>query len=331
MTTYILEADKTKYKNWIWYVIGVVVVSIGFVIGQSPLTALIAQYHRAGRISMEQATEFYATANFEAIGISSALGLLLILGSFIGGLIALLVYVRFIHGRNISSLVRSTDVQWRKVLFGFGIWFLLTAMAEFLLYIRAPETYELIFHWSSWFPLMLVVIFILPIQTSFEELFVRGYLLQGIGLATNRPWMAVIMTSLIFGLMHGTNPEIREFGVGIMMVYYISVAVFLAVITILDDGLEYALGIHAATNIYGAGFVTYKGSALQTETLVKVSIVEPIWLVALFYISVIVFVLLAHARHPFRKWDILFQPVTTVQPAIVDDLSEPAMKAQSDD
>jgi hypothetical protein len=147
--------------------------------------------------------------------------------------------------------------------------------------------------------LMIIALTILPIQTSFEEIFTRGYLLQRIGFST-RPWVAVILTAVFFGLLHATNPEVREFGLGIMMLYYISVGVFLALITVLTDGLELALGIHAATNIYGAGFVTYAGSALHTDALVHVSNVNPVWMVVLFYSSVVLFIIIIRKFYTFR-------------------------------
>ena len=80
-------------------------------------------------------------------------------------------------------------------------------------------------------------------------------------------------------------------------------------ITILDDGLEYALGIHAATNIYGAGFVTYEGSALQTNALVKVGQVNPLLMVILFYCSMIVFYLIVKRMNGMGDWALLTSPI----------------------
>jgi membrane protease YdiL (CAAX protease family) len=150
---------------------------------------------------------------------------------------------------------------------------------------------------------------LLPLQTSFEELLIRGYLMQKIGIATNKAWLAVLLSSLLFGAMHLGNPEIEEFGLGVMMTYYVSVAICLAVITILDDGLEYALGIHAATNIYGAAFVGYEGSALQTDALVRVDEVDPVLMLVIFYIAFFVFLIIVKYRNKLLPWSSLFAPV----------------------
>ena len=52
-----------------------------------------------------------------------------------------------------------------------------------------------------------------------------------------------------------------------MFGYYFISAVFLGFITVVDQGLEQAIGIHAATNIYGAVIVGYQGAILQTDCL----------------------------------------------------------------
>ncbi len=58
----------------------------------------------------------------------------------------------------------------------------------------------------------MLVILLLPIQTSAEEYLFRGYLMQGIGIISGNRWLPLILTSLAFGLMHYANPEIAKFG-----------------------------------------------------------------------------------------------------------------------
>lgn len=307
--TFIAEAGRGKNTHWIWYILGVCVVFLGYVLGQLPLTLVIQRKLAINAISSEAAADFYRTVEFAALGMSSHVGLLLLLCTFIMALIALFGYMVYVHGRRFRSLISSGPVNWKKIFFGFIVWFVLTALAEVVLYMINPGAYTLALNWNAWLPLMLIVLCILPLQTSFEELFVRGYLLQSIGLISNRPWVAIVATSVFFGIMHVSNPEVAEYGFGIMMVYYVSVGVFLAVITLLDDGLELALGIHAATNVYAAGFVTYTGSALQTDAVVQVNIINPEWMVLLFFAMMIVFYVLASRKYGLRNYTLLFRSV----------------------
>jgi hypothetical protein len=55
----------------------------------------------------------------------------------------------------------------------------------------------------------------------------------------------------------------------IIMVYYIGTGLFLGIITLMDDGMELALGFHAANNLVGALLVTSDWSVFQTHSIFK--------------------------------------------------------------
>lgn len=78
----------------------------------------------------------------------------------------------------------------------------------------------------------------------------------------------LLMTSVIFGTMHIFNPEIDKMG-NIVLVYYIGTGLFLGIITLMDEGMELALGFHAANNLVTALLVTSDWSALQTNSIFK--------------------------------------------------------------
>ena len=113
-----------------------------------------------------------------------------------------------------------------------------------------------------------VAIALIPLQTSFEEYLFRGYMLQGLGIATKSRFIPFVVTSVLFGLMHIANPEIERLGYG-LLAFYIGTGFFLALITLMDDGLELALGFHAANNLFGALLVTANWTAFQTDSLFK--------------------------------------------------------------
>lgn len=313
MQSYLAQASTGKNRHGLWFVFVVLCVFLAYVIGQVPLIFTIQSKVSSGAITSEDALVFYDTADFDAVGISSTVGLVLLLLSFVAALIVLLVLVRYLHNRSMLSLVSpARKVHWRKFFFAMIVWFLLTAIVEVVLYVMDPQAYNFVLDWRAWLPLIVVALLMLPLQTTFEELLVRGYLMQRIAVAFNRPWPAVVLTAAFFGVMHLGNPEIEEFGLVPMMGYYVSVGLALAVITVLDNGLEYALGIHAATNIYGAGFVTYTGSALQTDALVRVEVVSPGLMILFFIAAMVIFALLAQKVFGMGRWNLLWSPVRTV-------------------
>jgi membrane protease YdiL (CAAX protease family) len=109
---------------------------------------------------------------------------------------------------------------------------------------------------------------LIPIQTSTEEYIFRGYLMQGFANLFHNKWAPLLMTSLIFGLLHWFNPEVGKMGNSIM-IFYIGTGLFLGVITLMDDGMELALGFHAANNLIGALLVTSNWTAFQTNSILK--------------------------------------------------------------
>ena len=108
----------------------------------------------------------------------------------------------------------------------------------------------------------------------------------------NRPWIGLFLTSFIFGCLHIFNPEVQKLGLGIL-IYYIGTGLFLGIITLMDQGIELALGFHAANNLITALLVTSSWTAFQTESilidisdpsLVGETIISMLILYPLFYI-----------------------------------------------
>ena len=96
----------------------------------------------------------------------------------------------------------------------------------------------------------------------------RAYLMQGIGVMAKNKWLPLLITSTIFGLLHILNPEVDKLGYGIM-IFYIGTGLFLGIITLMDDGIELALGFHAANNLTAAILVTADWTAFQTDSLYR--------------------------------------------------------------
>ena len=181
----------------------------------------------------------------------------------------LLFWVKYAHQQSIRSLTTGRKkVDWNRVLFSFTIWGLFSAFSIAVLYFLTPENFVLNFDSSAFFVFLILAIILIPLQTSFEEYLFRGYLMQGLGVLTKNKWFPLIFTSVMFGLMHIANPEVSKLG-PIIMLYYIGTGFFLGIITLMDDGMELALGFHAANNLVGALLVTADWTAFQTNSILK--------------------------------------------------------------
>ena len=184
-------------------------------------------------------------------------------------LVLLLLWVKYIHKQSIKSLTTARPkVDWGRIFFAFGIWGAITAGLTAVAYFIEPENYIFNFKPVPFAILAAIAIIMIPMQTSFEEYLFRGYLMQGIGIATRSRLIPLITTSVVFGLMHIANPEIEKLGY-VLLWYYIGTGFFLGIITLMDDGMELALGFHAANNLFTALLVTSDWTALQTHSILK--------------------------------------------------------------
>ncbi|HFS67525.1 MAG TPA: CPBP family intramembrane metalloprotease, partial [Flavobacteriia bacterium] len=260
-----------KGKNDFWrYLLGFLVIFIGWqVIGMLPLFAVAFSYAENLQVFQESANE-----NFMNLGIDKNLFLFLMLISFIVGLLSIFFVVKKIHQRKVITLITARKkMDWKRVFFSFSLWFLISTILLVISYYGNPDDFKWNFKPMPFLILIFLSFLLLPLQTSFEELLFRGYLMQGFGVLLRNAWLPLLITSVIFGLLHGANPEVEKLGYWIF-VYYIGTGLFLGLLTILDDGTELALGFHAANNIVAAVFVTQSWVVFQTDALF-ISFAEP--------------------------------------------------------
>ncbi|MCK8519963.1 CPBP family intramembrane metalloprotease [Aquimarina sp. D1M17] len=183
---------------------------------------------------------------------------------FLGGLF---FWVKVVHQQSIRSLTTSRKkIDWKRVFFVFSLMAGFIILSTGLDYYLSPEDYIFNFEPVSFFILLAMAVVLIPIQIGFEEYMFRGYMMQGLGLATKTRWIPLVVTSVIFGVMHAANPEVDTLG-PIIMVYYIGTGLFLGIMTLMDEGMELALGFHAANNLITVLLVTANWTALQTDSI----------------------------------------------------------------
>ncbi len=258
-----LEQGIKVENNFGKYIIGsLLIIAISF-IGQLPLlAAILYQIFVNGRK--------YQTNNFELMHFFEPnFTLFLILIPSVITLFGIYFIIRYLHGQTLLSVTTAREsIDWSRVSFSFALWTLITIASVLVTFYINPENFKVNFNLVPFLVLVLIGTLLIPFQTTVEEYVFRGYLMQGFAnLARNR-WFPLVMTSVIFGLMHLANPEVEKMG-SIILVYYIGTGLFLGIITLMDEGMELALGFHAANNLVSALLVTSDWSAFQTHSIFK--------------------------------------------------------------
>lgn len=259
---FIQQAYKGK-NEWYHWVLTIVLVFFGWqIIGVLPLVMAAAG-------KSENISEFIKAAgnNFMTIGLDKNFFLFLMILMFFIGMIFLCIGVKYIHKRSITSLITSREkIDWKRFFYGFFVWGILAVVMSFIAILLTPENYTWNFNATPFFTLVVISFLFLPFQTSFEELLFRGYFMQGLGILAKNRWLPLILTSVVFGLLHGANPEVAKLG-QITMVFYIGTGLFYGIVTLMDEGTELALGLHAINNISAAFLVTTDWTVFQTDAL----------------------------------------------------------------
>ena len=254
-----LEGIDSKINPFIKYVKGSLIFVFFHIIGQIPLSLYI--------ISQSDIVEGVQNQQDLFNNLPSNLTLFLVLLPFAVVLPFVYLVVTRLHNQSILSLITARNrVDYKKIFFSFMLWGSISTLMVFFDYWMSPEDFTWNFKPFTFLILFLISIVMIPLQTTLEEIIFRGYLLQGFGVLFKNRWMPLLTTSTLFGLLHLWNPEIDKLGIHLIW-YYIGTGLFLGLITLMDEGLELALGFHAANNLVTALLVTASWTAFQTESL----------------------------------------------------------------
>jgi hypothetical protein len=183
---------------------------------------------------------------------------------FLLGIIGIFFVTHKILHRPIGSLFGESIHLFKKLLFAIATFVMLTLV---FLAIRQLFNYELIplkITPVFWIYFCLVLVFVF-VQILFEELLFRAFFPQtlvGLGLTKIS---AVILSSIIFGLLHASNPEVVYYG-KIMILLYIINGFFLGAITYFDNSLWLAIGYHFANNFLSLVFVSSSEQVLKVPS-----------------------------------------------------------------
>lgn len=262
-----LNASHQGKNQWWRYLVGILLTSSFYLVMGS--IAMVIIFVVSNRVS---STELLNSAvlekNFEAfLKIPSVSAYVAVNMPSLFGAIGLLITVAFIHQRKFTSLVRADlSIKWRRLFAGFAVWGVITFLFTGVDYLLNSKNY--VFSMTQdWFLCLPIALILTPIQTSFEELFFRGYLMQGMALILRNRVALIIVNGVLFMIPHLGNPELQRGG--ILAVYYFIFGAALAALAIRDNGLELPLGIHAANNLQFLLFNT-KDSALPAPSIWQV-------------------------------------------------------------
>ena len=256
--------NALKVKNNIWrYALGIFIIFIFTQIGSIPF--VVAIFNKVG---IEGAANL-DPAKMMTILENSNLTFFYTLLTFFVGFIGFLIVIKYLHNQSFVSVTTSRkSIDYKRVLTSFSVISLILFFYTISSFYALPDEYIIQFNLNDFLILLLIAVIFIPIQTSLEEYVFRGYLMQGFGVLAKNKWVPLFLTSFLFGMLHYYNPEIMKLG-SILLVHYIATGFFLGIITLMDEGMELALGFHAGNNLIIALMVTSDWTVFQTSSIFK--------------------------------------------------------------
>jgi uncharacterized protein len=292
MQNYLELARQGKNGGWRIFLAVLLMLSAWQVLGAIPSAILLVwmAFHGqlpAGSIGALQSV-MGTLVGFIALMLASVF--------FMGGIY---LSMRFIHRRPLLTLVTpAPSLSWKRLFQGFGVWFGLVALMSLVEALVYPGRYVWTLNLSRFLPFLILALIFIPIQTSAEELFFRGYLLQEFGLRQKNIWVLSSISGLLFGLPHLLNPE-ATVNYPLLGFYYFAFGFCLAFISLRDGKLELALGAHAANNLFSVIIANYTITALPSPSLFTIKVLDAVYSVPVAILGMAIFMFLFIG--PWRK------------------------------
>jgi len=225
---------------------------------------------------------------------------------FIIGIIGVWIAVRVLHKKTLTQVVTGRKTfDYNRVVYAIWVGFLLHSALLILdvLFIHTEITFRSP-SFSEYITFFLFAVVLTTYQAGFEEIFFRGYLLQGLSLIARNRVVITIVSSVLFVLPHLANPEPFEYGFAPYATSLFMFALFMTVIVLVDGGIELAIGYHALNNLWIGLIANTEVTALQTPSL----LIVPIERYAMFpdvpvhLIVYIVFLVILNKKYQWFTW-----------------------------
>jgi membrane protease YdiL (CAAX protease family) len=136
-----------------------------------------------------------------------------------------------------------------------------------------------------------------PLQAAAEEIFFRGYLMQAFGSLWAQPWFGVVMSSVVFALLHGTQN----------LPLFVDRLVFGLLAGILvwrTGGLEAGIAAHVINNIFAFVVAGLTTSVATVHGVKQISWLDAGFDVGGFALFAVLAYVLAQLMHLRRRVDL---------------------------
>jgi membrane protease YdiL (CAAX protease family) len=257
MSTPFLEVAARGQNQWWRYALTTVVLLVTFLLVQVASTIVTVA---SGLVDLKTGEMVGTLPPWLFFAMTAAFPML-------GG--ALLLCVKLIHRRSPSTLLGpGGSLRWPVLIRTGATIFALLGVVTLLQWWLSPGRLRLTFEPQGFLLMLPLVLLLVPLQAATEELFFRGWLMQGLGRGGRWAWPAVVINSGIFALVHLGGGFI-EGGLGALdLFYFFGIGALASWVTLRDGRLERAIGLHVGLNLFGFTVVGNESPMVELPTII---------------------------------------------------------------
>lgn len=257
------EILPARPKLWRW-ILGTVIILFSWLIIGGLLTILVAEIFNLD-LAVLTAVDDEGRALLRSYAPWQAASAVLI--SFIPLLLAPILLHRFLLRGKVKELfTRSGRSFAREVRIGALVMLSLILASSIPDFIFNNSDYKWSFDLEKFLPYLVIVLLLIPMQTTAEEVFYRGWIQQRLEKGARSIWFVSTIGGLLFALPHLANPEVSG-NIALPIIGYGSTGFMLTWVTMRDKSMGLAVGAHAANNLSAGLLVSSIDSALPSASL----------------------------------------------------------------
>ena len=185
--------------------------------------------------------------------------------SLLATFLVILVFMKFIEKEKLINLGFDTKNRLSDFITGIVIGAVIMSSGYLLLQYLGEINYEKTIINSKEIVLSILLFTIVSVM---EEMLLRGYVLRNLMISFNK-YVALIVSSLIFAVMHGFNPNIDLFS----MTNIFLAGILLGLSYIYTKNLWFPIALHLSWNLFQTLF-GFNVSGQDTYSIIEFSITE---------------------------------------------------------
>ena len=257
------EILPARPKLWRW-ILGTVIILFSWLIIGGLLTILVAEIFNLD-LAVLTAVDDEGRALLRSYAPGQAASAVLI--SFIPLLLAPILLHRFLLRGKVKELfTRSGRSFAGEVRIGALVMLGLIFASSIPDFIFNNSDYKWSFDLEKFLPYLVIALLLIPMQTTAEEVFYRGWIQQRLEKGARSIWLVSTIGGLLFALPHLANPEVSG-NIALPIIGYGSTGFMLTWVTMRDKSMGLAVGAHAANNLSAGLLVSSIDSALPSASL----------------------------------------------------------------